>query len=148
MNEDTTAETSAIILPAGDEHLPECERLWWAALPEMSVLPSRTGFAERTTGEDIFVALTGSSVVGFVSIWRPEPFIHFLVVDRVARRCGVGSALLQHAVQVLGRPVELKCELHNLVAQKFYERHGWREADRVETGEAPYILYRLGSDDA
>lgn len=109
------------------------------------MLPSRTGFAERTAGEELFVALTGDAVVGFVSIWRPEPFIHFLVVEASVRRRGVGSALLEHAVDVLGTPVELKCELHNLTAQQFYERHGWREVDRIETGDAPYIHYRCGS---
>ncbi len=112
------------------------------------MLPSRSSFAARTSGEALFVALTGDVVVGFVSVWRPEPFIHFLVVEASVRRRGVGSALLVYAVDVLGTPVDLKCELHNLTAQMFYERHGWREVNRVETGDAPYIRYRFGSTPA
>lgn len=102
-------------------------------------------FIEQTVGEDIFLAMVDGKAAGFVSIWRPESFIHFLVVDKTFRRRGVGSDLLQHAVGQLGTPVELKCEAHNRAAQVFYERHGWQIVERIDNAGPPHILYRLNT---
>jgi ribosomal protein S18 acetylase RimI-like enzyme len=106
--------------------------------------PVEANFSEQTSGEEIFVALIDGAVAGFVSVWRPEPFVHFLVVGETHRRCGVGSALLNHAVAVLGTPIDLKCEIHNRAVCAFYEQRGWREVERIEDGQAPYIRYRFG----
>jgi GNAT superfamily N-acetyltransferase len=103
-------------------------------------------FSRETAGEDIYVAITGETVSGLLTIWRPQPFIHNLIVDRGFRRQGIGTLLLNFAVAQLTRPIDLKCGIHNRVAQVFYEKYKWQIVERVTDCKSPYIRYRLESD--
>lgn len=100
-------------------------------------------FFARTEGEDAYAAIIDDTVAGLLTIWRPEPFIHYLVVDRAFRNRGIGSALLAFAVARLGRPVDLKCDIHNRPAQSLYEKHGWRIVERVMGPGPAFYRYRL-----
>ncbi|MBT0963959.1 GNAT family N-acetyltransferase [Denitromonas iodatirespirans] len=77
-------------------------------------------------GEDVHVATLAGAVVGFVSVWVPERFIHHLYVSPAHQGCGVGSALLRACEARYGRPMSLKCVTRNLRARRFYQQRGWR----------------------
>lgn len=57
---------------------------------------SLTDLDEQTVGEAIWVAQdVEGKLIGFVSIWEAENFIHHLYVDTTNHRRGVGRMLLQ-----------------------------------------------------
>jgi ribosomal protein S18 acetylase RimI-like enzyme len=111
-------------------------------------LYAREHFRRDTEGEEIWVAASGRELAGLVSVWRPQPFVHHLLVERAWRRQGIGTALLRDALAGLPRPVDLKCRIDNPAAQRFYRRLGWLEVERQRRCATPYIRYRLatGSD--
>lgn len=86
---------------------------------------------------EVFVAMADSRVVGLLSmsIYRqlhhgsPVAGIETLVVDREARSAGIGSALVDTAVQRARHAgcalVELHSNLERVDARRFYERHGF-----------------------
>ena len=76
------------------------------------------------------VADTDGQVVGFVSIWQPEDFIHNLFVSPEWQNHGIGTQLLSAAGTHIGRPAHLKCSIHNERARAFYEARGWTVASR------------------
>jgi ribosomal protein S18 acetylase RimI-like enzyme len=106
---------------------------------------SPDGFGDAVMGEDVFVALaSGGEVVGFLSLWRPDPFVHFLHVASDWRRRGVGRALLAHALATLpAGPVDLKCLPDNRAALAFYRRLGWVEVGSDLDERPPYVRLRL-----
>jgi len=91
-------------------------------------------FDRDTDGEKIFVADVHGEIVGFVSVWLADRFIHHLYVDKRYRRLGVATRLLGMAVTVAGLPVRLKCQTRSLAAMAMYERFGWKRVG--EGGEA------------
>ena len=50
-------------------------------------------FDRDTEGEEIWVAMESDEVVGFISIWSPDGFIHHLFVSPDYRNTGAGSRL-------------------------------------------------------
>jgi len=106
-------------------------------------LYAREHFERDAAGEEIWVAAIGREIGGLVSFWRPQPFIHHLLVDRPWRRRGVGAALLGYLLAGVPGPVDLKCRMDNPAAQRFYRRLGWIEVERQTRRATPYIRYRL-----
>ena len=91
--------------------------------------------------EEVFVAVREGALVGFVSLYRSDAFVHSLFVG--TRRQGVGPALLMRAIAEAGGPVTLKCADENRNARRFYDRLGFVEIDRGE--EAGHSWTRLRS---
>ncbi|MBF4291422.1 GNAT family N-acetyltransferase, partial [Vibrio anguillarum] len=60
-----------------------------------------TDFAKDTDGEEIWVAVEQGIVVGFISIWSSENFIHHLFVSPQHLKRGVGLKLLKEKVVTL-----------------------------------------------
>ena len=52
---------------------------------------ARDRFHNDTRGEEIWVAEAGGQVIGFVTLWRPDPFVHFLLVHPDWRGNGAGT---------------------------------------------------------
>ncbi len=151
--QETVAGAVRVRPAAGAAELAACAGLYEAGQRE--IMPddppqawSRAGFADATTGEDVFVALAPSGddgVVGFVSLWRPEPFVHFLHVARDWRGRGVGRVLLDHALATLptGGTVDLKCLPDNSPALAFYRRLGWVQVGADSGARPHYVRLRL-----
>jgi ribosomal protein S18 acetylase RimI-like enzyme len=78
-----------------------------------------------TEGEEIHVAILADEVVGFVSVWPAERFVHHLYVAPDCQSRGIGRALLARCEERYGLPLSLKCETANIRALRFYERLGW-----------------------
>ncbi len=103
---------------------------------------SRERFDIDTRGEEIWVAEADGSVIGFASLWRPDPFIHYLLIRRDWRGRGAGLLLLNELLARVDRPVDLKCRIDNDSARRFYLRNDWYEAGRGHQDGVCYIRYR------
>lgn len=82
-------------------------------------------YDRATEGELVLVATIDAIVVGFVSCWLPENFVHNLFVAPDRLRQGIGTALASAALSRLGRPAWLKCDRRNENAVAFYRASGW-----------------------
>lgn len=76
--------------------------------------------------EEVWLAFMSDALVGILSIYRPESFIHCLYVDPDAQGLGVGRALVDHVRKVVGGPLTLKLDVPNKKAVAFYEATGWQ----------------------
>ena len=99
-------------------------------------------FDESTKDELILVALIKNKIVGFVSIWVPDKFIHNLFVLQDFQGKGVGTALVNEAVKRVGLPLTLKCVKSNTKAFNYYKLHNWK-IEKEEMGkEGLYYLMK------
>ncbi len=101
-------------------------------------------FDKDTQGEQIMVADKEGAVIGFVSCWQPDDFIHHLFVHPAYVGLGVGKALLSAAVATLNKPVALKCLTRNEYALAFYRSHGWQIEEKGEGKPGEYFLMSYG----
>ena len=100
-------------------------------------------FVNQTEGEAIHLAEDGAGgVLGFISVWEAENFIHHLFVAPGQRRKGIGHALVSDLAKRRQGPFTLKCLLANASALSFYRATGWREAGKGNTAEGHYLLLR------
>jgi len=90
-------------------------------------------FDQDTQEEQIFLAEENNKILGFISLYVPDRFIHLLFVHPEAAGQGAGDLLLKQAIKVLGTPVTLKCVSENHKALSFYQKRGWKAV--VEEGE-------------
>lgn len=97
-------------------------------------------FEADTEGERIWVAVLEEKVVGFISAWEPENFIHHLFVLPEYFGQQIGSKLLSVCMQNIGRPAKLKCVSENVKALQFYRSRGWYTVSLGSTAEGEYQL--------
>lgn len=98
-----------------------------------------TDFAKDTYGEEIWVAVKQGIVMGFISIWSPENFIHHLFVSPKYLKRGIGLELLNHAKKV-SNSLKLKSLVKNANATDFYISQGFTIQETVEKGHESYHL--------
>jgi GNAT superfamily N-acetyltransferase len=82
-------------------------------------------FVRFVADEEVWLALMGEAIVGILSLFRTENFIHCLYVDPDAQRLGVGRALVAHLRSETGRSLTLKLDTPNKAAIAFYKATGW-----------------------
>lgn len=97
------------------------------------------GFAEE---EEVWLALMSGALIGILSLFRPENFIHCLYVDPNAQRLGVGRALVAHLRKETGQPLTLKLDTPNEKAIAFYEATGWKRLTGPDDSGAD--IYGIG----
>lgn len=103
----------------------------------------KIGDYQKSTAEDeVWVAEVNGIIVGFVSIYVADNFIHNLFVLPAFHARGFGVQLLQMAENHLLRPMTLKIAMDNLAACGFYEKYGWYEYSVHSDEPEPYLLYR------
>ena len=100
-------------------------------------------FDRDTAGELIWVATDGDDLLGFISVWEKDNFIHNLFVHPARLGQGVGTTLLTLALEHIGRPARLKCDAGNVRARKFYLSRGWTIAERAIGPHGEYFLMQL-----
>jgi len=114
------------------------------AFPWMPAEVYQSGdFDIAVEGEHILVAVHGHVVVGFVSWWEPDNFIHCLFVDPAFHGAGIGTDLLNACLGRLGRPARLKCVVANEAAIRFYTRQKWTAVSQGSCDEGAYLLMML-----
>ncbi|RYD19560.1 MAG: N-acetyltransferase, partial [Verrucomicrobiaceae bacterium] len=87
------------------------------------------------------------ALLGFISVWSKEHFVHHLYVTPDQQRCGTGSALLRSLRSWLPLPYRLKCLEENHAALAFYRRHGWAELERGTDTLGDYLLMEYDGRD-
>lgn len=100
-------------------------------------------FDTQTKGEYILTALYDEKVIGFISVWMRDSFIHHLYIDASYHRLGIGKMLLKAAIEKTKFPVALKCLEKNIEAIEFYKKIGFIERARDENENGSYILFEL-----
>lgn len=100
-------------------------------------------YKKSVEGEEVWVAEYDGKIVGFISLWVPDNFIHNLFIHPDYQRRGIGSDLLEIAEKRLIFPMTLKIAMDNLQACKFYEKHGWHKVSIYNNRDSEsYILYK------
>ncbi len=96
-------------------------------------------FDEHTRGEALLVAQArDEGIVGFVSVWEPERFVHHLYVAGTRLREGIGAALLRALPGWPAARYRLKCLVRNERALAFYRAHGFVEIDSGVSADGEY----------
>ncbi|MEP6929101.1 MAG: GNAT family N-acetyltransferase [Flavobacterium sp.] len=98
-------------------------------------------FDIQTKGEYILTALYDEKVIGFISIWMRDNFIHHLYIDEEFHKSGI--ALLKAALEKTKFPVALKCLEKNTGAIEFYKKMGFIEKARGDNENGSFILFQL-----
>ncbi|WEJ70119.1 GNAT family N-acetyltransferase [Pseudomonas sp. PSE14] len=101
-------------------------------------------FDRETDGEWQMVALDGTRVIGFVSVWGADDFIHHLHVHPQFLRRGIGRALLQALPGWPMKPYRLKCVSLNTAALEFYYHNGFRPIGSGMADDFEYVLLESG----
>ncbi len=101
-------------------------------------------FDRDTLDEQIYVALWHGQVVGFISIWQPDHFIHHLYVDSQYHHLGLGKNLLAKA-RSEHATLSLKCMTQNVKAARFYAAQGFKIISHHQSDEGGYQLMRYGA---
>jgi ribosomal protein S18 acetylase RimI-like enzyme len=141
-----TARPAVAIRPATDADLPACADLHDRVERAVFVWDPKTAygldaFRRSIAGEEMTLAWVDSAIVGLISVYRQENFVHNLYVDLPWQGCGVGRQLLDAALASMDGAARLKCEIANLPARRFYEALGWREVARSGVRPGDWILY-------
>lgn len=135
--------TPATIRAYAPSDSPACIRIfdlaWHSGHPYAPRRIDLASFEAETKGETLLVAEVGNRIVGFVSIYLPQSFVHHLYVDPALQGRGIGGALLAQAVALAGGQASLKCQTRNGDAVAFYRRLGWRDAEQGESEFGPWI---------
>lgn len=104
---------------------------------------SRPRLEEAVRGEEVYAAFSDGGVVGFISVWKEDPFIHFLAVDEKHRKSGIGRALVGFVEKEFGRPLSLKCLADNTSAIGFYTSYGFEAVSEGDCPDGRYIYFLL-----
>jgi ribosomal protein S18 acetylase RimI-like enzyme len=99
--------------------------------------------ARDSEGEEIHIAVKGDKVLGFLSVWIPESFIHHLYVATEFQGQECGSKLLYFAAKTYPNPLRLKCVKQNQMALKFYLKNRWRVIEEGISEGKGYFLMEL-----
>ncbi|MBK1818378.1 GNAT family N-acetyltransferase [Luteolibacter yonseiensis] len=98
-------------------------------------------FSIQTTGEVIYLAHDADErILGFISVWEADGFVHHLYVVKERQGEGIGTSLLRSLHPWLPLPYRLKCLTANSAARGFYSKHGWQD---IATGSDPLGDYAL-----
>lgn len=102
-----------------------------------------TDFDHDTKEEHVFIAALDQRIIGFISLYPPDNFIHCLFIDPRFKGQGTGHLLLEKAKQSLHLPMTLKCLSRNTPALAFYEKEGWEKINEVAVQD-PYwnMIYK------
>lgn len=100
-------------------------------------------FDIQTKGEYILTALYDEKVIGFISVWMRDSFIHHLYIDEAYHKLGIGKALLKAAIEKTKFPIALKCLEKNKGAIEFYKKSGFIEKARGDNENGSFILFEL-----
>lgn len=104
---------------------------------------SNVNFTKNSDSETVVVCCgQEGDVLGFVSVYEPESFIHHLYVAPDYQGQGIGTELLHSLEAWLPMPLHLKCVERNENALAFYLLQGWVEENGAQGPEGAYVLLK------
>ncbi|MBA4850652.1 GNAT family N-acetyltransferase [Emticicia sp. BO119] len=103
-------------------------------------------FDTDTAGELTLVARVDEVVIGFISAYQPDNFIHHLYVNNEFQGQGIGTMLLNTMLENLQAPVRLKCLKKNKAGMAFYERNGFVRKETGVSLEGVFIVFEYQRD--
>ena len=98
-------------------------------------------YQQSTNDDKVWVFEKDGFIVGFVSVYLPDNFIHNLCVHPDHQRQGIGRRLLHIAESHLTCPMTLKIAMDNLKVSEFYKKQGWYQVSIHDDKKEPYTLY-------
>ena len=99
---------------------------WNLAFPDYQRAICVEEFETEIVEDSTLVAVIDQRVIGYISIWEPEWFIHHLYVDPLSHGNGVGTALISQVERSAApHSISLKCVSINKKAMGFYEALGF-----------------------
>ena len=101
-------------------------------------------FLQFAKDEMVYLAEANGQMLGILSLYRPERFVHCLYVDLPAQGLGVGTALLAHAGKEARGPLSLKVDAPNTRALAFYKNLGFVEREAGEDHGTRWLMLRQG----
>ena len=130
------------IKPTSSPYPEELHHIFIQTYEELHHAPA-PDFETVTEGEKIFAAYIENQIVGFVTFWEPDQFIHILFVDPKFRSRHVGTQLIQTLSSHYGYPLSLKCLSSNTNALQFYLHTGWKSKETGTSDDGEYYLMQL-----
>jgi len=101
---------------------------------------------QQIAGEAVSVALNeAGQLVGFISLWRVDQFIHHLYVDRQWQGLGIGHQLLQSLPGWPHTRYQLKCLQLNQSAAGFYRACGFIDVGTGCDEDGEYIVFEFST---
>ena len=118
----------------------ECRRKDFSWLPAEAMCLD--DFHQASEDERMFVAVSADGLIcGFLSLWEPGRFIHFLFIHPQYQGFHIANRLVESLFPTYRQPYRLKCLDKNLRALKYYRREGWVEVGRgTDKDGAHYVL--------
>lgn len=102
----------------------------------------KSSFNQDTEGEYILVAKVGKEIVGFVSVWSQDNFLHHLYISNNFQRKGIGTLLLNKIIEKASSDLSLKCLKQNKLGIHFYLKSGWEAISKGISKDGEYILFK------
>lgn len=97
-------------------------------------------FDLQTVGETQLLAFDGDRLLGFISVWEPDNFVHHLHVHPAAVNRGVGRTLLHALPGWSTTPYQLKCVAENTNALAFYRANSFVQIGKGRAKNQDYFL--------
>ena len=93
-------------------------------------------FSDQVEVETIYIAYKDENMIGFLTFYVPDNFIHLFFVDATIQGSGIGSKLLTEIFSDFdGEEISLKCLIHNQSAISFYEHKGFNIIETHNLGK-------------
>lgn len=133
--------------PADRPHIvqifADCRRQDFSWLPADAM--SLDDFHRAAEDERMFVAVASNGeICGFMSLWEPGRFIHFLFIHPQYQGLRIATRLVENLFPTYRQPYRLKCLDKNLRALKYYRREGWVEVGRGSDKDGGHRVLELG----
>jgi len=119
----------------------EVRRAQFPWIDPASITPQ--DFLRDTQDEEVYLEQRGADILGFITIWVPDSFVHHLFVGLEHQGQGTGSRLLEFAQKRYAWPLHLKCVETNERALAFYRQRGGEVLDRGISHEGKYLLIEM-----
>ena len=117
--------------------------MYKAFLNELKLESTKT-LSEDSKDEELWIAIDDlGEILGFVSYYPPDNFLHHFYVRPDSRLNKVGTRILKYLQGEYGLCMKLKCLVSNHGALAFYKRIGFETCDAGQSNDCSYQLLAI-----
>ncbi|MBK8157709.1 MAG: GNAT family N-acetyltransferase [Rhodospirillaceae bacterium] len=140
-------EKSLAIRRAGEGDQAACAAIFIETMTttfpeEPAAARTSAAYAASVLGEEQWLALSGSRIIGYISVYWPSNFIHSLYISPAFQGLGAGRLLMSTVLEQAMGDMELKTDKSNSRAFVFYRRQGWRVVGEGLAATGPWWRLR------